>query len=82
VDLLLLVSALAAALGLGLIGGFVVGRIGRASCPGCGNLKTCPVHEPVLREITRTGHAIGGVPAGLLIPLRDGNSGPGGHLDC
>jgi len=65
---------------IGVLPGFILGRIGRASCPDCGNLKTCPVHEPVLREITRTGHAVGRVPAGLLIPLRDGNSGPGGAM--
>jgi hypothetical protein len=66
---------------LGLFGGFILGRLGRASCPDCGNFKTCPTHEPVLREITRTGHAAGRVPAGFVVPLRDGNSGPGGHLD-
>jgi len=41
---------------LGLLGGFILGRVGRASCPDCGNYKTCPTHEPVLREIMRTGH--------------------------
>lgn len=66
---------------LGLVGGFILGRVGRASCPDCGNYKTCPVHEPVLREITHTGHAAGRVPAGFVVPLGDGNSGPGGHRD-
>ncbi|TML33351.1 MAG: hypothetical protein E6G35_00595 [Actinobacteria bacterium] len=76
-----------ALLATGLGGLLLGGAIGWASrrhahwCPNDGTRLTCARCQPVLREITRTGYpVVGRVPAGLIIPLRDGNSGPGGPL--
>ena len=69
---------------VGLLLGAVLGWSSRRHahwCPECGGRLTCPLHQPLIREITRSGYpAIGRVPAGLVVPLRDGNSGPGGPL--
>jgi hypothetical protein len=77
-----MVAFIATALG-GLLLGAAFGWASRRHahwCPQCGGRLTCPLHDPMLRETMRTGRAIARVPAGLIIPLQEGNSGPGGPL--
>ena len=76
-----MVALLATGLG-GLLLGVILGWASRRHahwCPNDGTRLTCAQCQPVLREITRSGYpVVGRVPAGLIVPLRDGNSGPGG----